>query len=282
VVHALYVLLKNSAMPSSNNLTTKCLAALSTPKKGRVNVVREALMSGLLADPMFITPLVAALSDRSAVFADYIADEILPQVGVSLVKPLLIGIDALPEPIRYRHLRVIRRLAPQAAKKCARNSARAKHTKLALECIDLLSGSKSDASLLMELARNRSTERSASSYRALSGISDDFVQEFLRESLVQGIGFPEFSVAYHPNASLCATISDMLSVRLQALETGDILSKSDARHLISLVESAAGQNWSGFDEILNRCIKVAANIQGNIQAYACFDLDFAQATFEAV
>ncbi|MEO0416516.1 MAG: hypothetical protein AAF226_16345, partial [Verrucomicrobiota bacterium] len=63
-------------MPTSTDLPSKCLAALSTPMKGRVKVVRDAFTSGLLGDPKFIAPLVNALSDRSAVFADTLADDI--------------------------------------------------------------------------------------------------------------------------------------------------------------------------------------------------------------
>jgi hypothetical protein len=269
-------------MPTSSNFAAQCLAALTTPKQGRVKVIREALSSGLLADPAFATPLVNALSDKSAVFADTLADEILPRVGISLVAPLLSGFNQLPEPIRYRHLRVIRKLAPAAAKKCARYSARAAHTGLAVDCIEILSGSEPDAALLMELARSRSTTRAASAYRALCGISSASVQEFLRDSLVQGVGFPQFTVAYRPNASLATTISDLLPARLQALERGKMPSEPDARHLIALIESAAGQDFEHFDQILKRCIKAAAKIAGRTEPYAMFALQFAEATYEAV
>lgn len=269
-------------MPTSTDLAAKCLAALSTPKKGRVKVVREALSSGLLADPQFVLPLVQALSDRSAVFADTIADEILPHIGSSLIDPLLDGFDELPEPVRYRHLRVIRQLAPDDAKKCARLSARAKHLNLSLECIEILSGSEADSSLLIELAGSRTVERTVAAYRALSGISSATVHEFLRDSLVQGIGFPQFAIAYQRNPSLSRTISDILSTQLESLEAGEIPSEPDARHVISLIASAAGQDFESFDEILVRCIKTAAKIEGSIKPYATFALDFAEATFEAV
>lgn len=276
------MLKKNFGMPTSTDLAAKCLAALSTPKKGRVKVVREALSSGLLADPQFVSPLVQALSDRSAVFADTLADEILPHIGSSLIDSLLDGFEELPEPVRYRHLRVIRQLAPDAAKKCARLSARAKHLNLSLECIEILSGSEEDSSLLMELAGSRTTERVAAAYRALSGISSATVHEFLRDSLVQGIGFPQYSIAYHPNPSLSRTISDLLSTHLEPLEDGGIPTEPEGRHLISLIESSAGQNFESFDEILVRCIETAAKIEGSIEPYAAFALDFAEATFEAV
>jgi hypothetical protein len=269
-------------MATSKDPGIKCLAALTTPKKGRVNVIKKALSSGLLADPAFILPLVNALSDRSSVFADVLADEILPQLGLSLLEPLISGFDELPEPVRYRHLRVIRKLAPDVAKTCAHHSAYATHTKLAVESIETLSGSEADAPLLMELARSRSWERSSSSYRALSGIFGGGVQEFLRDSLIQGNGFPELAIAYHPNASLSSTIGDLLSVRLQPLESGNIPSEPDARHLVSLVESAAGQDCEHFDGILCRCIKIAVNIKGCIEPYATFALDFTEATCEAV
>lgn len=269
-------------MPTSADLAAKCLAALSTPKKGRVKVVRDALSSGMLADPQFVSPLVQALSDKSAVFADTLADEILPHIGSSLVDPLLVGFDELPEPVRYRHLRVIRQLAPDDAKNYARLSARTKHLNLSLECIEILSGSEADSSLLMELAGSRAIERSAAAYRALSGIPNATVHEFLRESLVQGIGFPQFSIAYRPNPSLSRTISDILSKQLKSLEAGEIPSEPDARHLISLIASAAGQDYEPFDEIFVRCIEIAAKIKGTIEPYATFALDFAEATFEAV
>lgn len=94
-------------MPNRPDLAIRCLDALTTPNKGRVKVVREALSAGLLNDPKFAVPLVGALSDRSGVFADTLADEILPEVGVTLLDPLRDGFDELPEPVRFRHLRVI-------------------------------------------------------------------------------------------------------------------------------------------------------------------------------
>ena len=52
--------------------------------------------------------------------------------------------------------------------------------------------------------------------------------------------------------------------------------------MVSLVESAAGQDCKQFDEILCRCIKIAENIKGRIKPYATFALDFTEATCEAV
>lgn len=275
-------------MPNRPDLATRCLDALTTPNKGRVKVVREALSAGLLNDPKFAVPLVGALSDRSGVFADTLADEILPEVGVTLLNPLRDGFDELPEPVRFRHLRVIHGLAPEVAKECARRSARAKHVMLSIECLKILAGSERDAALLVELAAKaskaggRARDRSFHAYQSLAGIGTTDVREFLRERLIDGEGFPNLAVAYHPDVSLSGTILELLEARIPKLESGEMLSECEAEHLVILLKSAAGQDFRGFDGVLSRCVEIAATRKDILESYFLFAHHFTEFTLEAV
>ncbi len=260
----------------------KCLTALKSTGRGRVKVVKEALFSGLLFDPALHEPLVNALSDKSAVFADTIADDVLPDIGEPLLEQLLANLTGLPDPVVFRRLRVIRKLDLSAAENVARRYAEAKHRGLSVECINILSGSALDSELLMGRTASRVNEISGAAYRALHGISEKSVQNFLGEKLIHGSGFPQLSIAYAPNMGLSQTILEALSEKIYDMEDGKTLDEAEARHLLILIESAAGQDHGHFDEILQRCINFSLDIKGCVEPYATFSLDFAEATFEAV
>jgi len=264
------------------DIHSKIIVALTQPKAGRVRFIKDVVSSRHLKDIKYVEMLVNSLSDKSAVFADFMADEVIWQLGLDMMSLLVGDFNEQKEAVKYRRLRVIKRFDKLEAKTLARENVYSRHYGLPLEGIALLSGSIEDAELLIELAKSKPEERVIAAFTSLRGIENEDVIDFLSHCLKTGVGFPELTLSYFHVPTLSNVIKVNLTSLLEKLEKGPCLSSSDARHLILLLRASAGQNLTKFDTVFIRATKLALCDIPIPEDYYLFQLDFMEATFEAV
>lgn len=271
-------------MPAKLTLEQKCLNALSTSKKGRIKVLQECLDTGVFTKQKFAKPLVVGLSDKSAVVADFIADEIFPNIGLDVLGFLLDRFSAEKESHQARRLRVIERISPDDAISLSRHSLNAKHEGLLLKSLQCLSGKEEFTEEFIERAKSKHSRISLAGFEALAGIHNEEARAFLMNCLKNGDQGAFFSLAYHPYREVIDGAIPILEELMTRVENGGKLNELETDAGSAIISGLTGQDNQKLDGILQQCLNVALNHLDALSssAYSMPEVYFATNVFKAI
>ena len=159
--------------------------ALTSTGEGRLEVVRDACQRGLFRDLRLLQPAVGALSDRFGELADFVADHATPQLGPAVIPLLKAGFDPKGGNAHARRLRALCAADKEEGRIFCRAALDEATKEVKLAVIAGLTGSEADLDIILGFTKQRSAEVKLAAVRALRGVENPGVIDFVRDILAK-------------------------------------------------------------------------------------------------
>lgn len=155
--------------------------ALGVAGSGKTKILKEACERGIVADLRLLEPLLVALDDGYAEFADLVTEQALPMFGDALVSELRGGLNMKGKAADARRLHCLCRVNATVGGELCRRALQEGNAPLRAEALNLLAGTAPDEAETWALQlvtgegdlREKAREVRASALRALAGSTSD-------------------------------------------------------------------------------------------------------------
>jgi hypothetical protein len=158
------------------------LEALTTTGSGRIEIIKDAHERGAFRDLRLVAPAVAALDDPYAEIAAYMADDVLPIYGPSIVSELREKLDVKGRGGHVHRLVLMHRLDPVGARATVMQALDEGSKEIRVAAIECLGGSPDDLPILLEHAKSKAKDVRAAALRGLANCDAAEAVDALRDA----------------------------------------------------------------------------------------------------
>ena len=208
---------------ASARMLKPLLEALTSKGSGRLELITEAQERGAFRDLRLIQPALAALDDVYPEIAAFVAENVLPQYGRTILPTLLADLDLKGKGGAVRRMNLIARLDPEGSRPLFLKALEEGSADMRVAAIEALGTSPEDLPLLLEQARAKAQ---AVRKAAMTGLARSTEPEAI-ELLHKALEGKDYSMALHAarqtrNPAVVALIIEQIRTSLDELLAGTI------------------------------------------------------------
>lgn len=159
------------------------IEALTTVGSGRMETIKDAHERGAFRDLRLIKYAIAALNDKYAEIADYVAEKILPLYGLAIYSEIREQYDPQGKGDDGRRLQLLHRLDPEQTRSLVDAALDEGSKEVRIAAIGCLEGRADCVPFLIEQAKAKAKDVRATALRSLASMDQPKVIEHLKEAL---------------------------------------------------------------------------------------------------
>ncbi len=159
------------------------LEALTTKGSGRLEIIKEAHSRGAFRDLRLVQSALGALNDAYPEVAEFVAREVLPMYGNSILPQLKSAFTVDGNQSDSRRLALMHRLDPAGTREIVKQALESGSKELRIAAIECLGSEPEDLQFLLEQSSAKAKDLRAAALKALAALDSDDAVAVLQKAL---------------------------------------------------------------------------------------------------